>query len=324
MSDSPAVSRSTSYTAVVGPTAVGKSDFALELAVQMLADGVPGVDIISVDSKQVYHGLEILSGADIPPGWSWLEPSQNLTGSRYTVFANPAQTIYLHGVSILTPDQEWSVAHFQQFAREIIDSATKSGRAVLFVGGTGLYYAHLFSTDPLLHVGPDLVLRQRVEQLGLAELQAEVQQQAPQRWQEMNHSDQQNPRRLIRVLEKELAKVGSNGLAIDDQTIGEQQNQQLIYLGLTADLAVLEARITARVHKRFEGGAVEEVERLLRLSPPATDQAKATLGVDDIQKFLAGESSAVDCQKNWALHEFQYAKRQLTWWKKQAVEWRES
>ncbi len=324
MSDSPAVFRSTSYTAVVGPTAVGKSDFALELAEGMLADGKAGVDIISVDSKQVYRGLEILSGADIPRGWQRREPTLVPVSARNAVFANPAQTIYLHGVSILTPDQEWSVAHFQQFAREIIDSATKSGRAVLFVGGTGLYYSHLFSADPLLHVGPDLDLRRRAEQLGLADLQAEVQQTAPKRWQEMNHSDQQNPRRLIRVLEKELAKVGSNGPAIDDQTIGEQQNQQLMYLGLTADLAVLEARITARVHKRFEGGAVEEVERLLRLSPPATDQAKATLGVADIQKFLAGESSAVDCQKNWALHEFQYAKRQLTWWKKQAVEWRES
>lgn len=306
-----------SYLAIVGPTAVGKSDFALAAAQKMLDAGAVGVDIISVDSKQVYRGLEILSGADVPPSYRALSPTS--LPANYQLlppfFASADHRIFLHGISIIEPHEDWSVAHFQTFAQSVLLAAERAQRAVLFVGGTGLYYAHLFSTDAQLRIGPNQALRQRLESLSLSQLQAEANQAAPEAFAAMNNSDRSNPRRLVRLLEKRAAQPRIESV--------KAPHAALRYVGLRADVVTLQARIDARVAKRLDGGALQEVERLLAHRPAPTAAALATLGVADIADYLAGSVSREQCAAQWALHEFQYAKRQLTWWRKQPVEWQE-
>lgn len=308
------------YQAIIGPTAVGKSDRALELAQELVSAGAPGLDIISVDSKQVYRGLEILTGADVSAQFH-LEQHAQLP----PYFANANQSIRLHGISIIEPSEEWSVAHFQLFARSVVHAAEAAGRTPLFVGGTGLYYAHLFSDDAALHVGPDEALRAQLGDMPVSQVQALAQHEAPEQYAQLNQSDVANPRRLIRLIEKSRAGM-RRGSRDGSRSVSELSAPPIVdqptfeYLGLTADLPTLEARIQKRVGKRFEGGAVEEVARLLA-RPDAAATALSTLGVADLRAFLQGEITQGACQERWALHEFQYAKRQLTWWKKYPVRW---
>ena len=104
---------------IYGPTAVGKTNFALKLAYQVLGQknerlggiNFKGVDIISADSRQIYRGLEVLTGADIPEGFE--QKNQYFEKDK----------VRIHGVSIIELHEEWSVAHFKNFAIKIpIDS----------------------------------------------------------------------------------------------------------------------------------------------------------------------------------------------------------
>lgn len=299
---------------IVGPTATGKTKKALEIARESLVrKEFTGIDIISVDSRQVYQGLEVLTGADVP-----VEFVPRHTKGERDCFSNHDSSIKIFGVSTIKTQDEWSVAHFKNFAREIIKNSWQQNRLVILVGGTGLYHQHLFNDDPVLTVPPNLVLRSRLESMLLDELQTELVKINSERFQKMNHSDKANKRRLIRAIE-----VGANNALRKSQCETSQIRGDINWskikietISLTASLAELEQRINLRVTERFIGGAVKEVKQLLKLDLPSSAPVLSTLGVPEITKFLQGELSAEECQKLWSLHEFQYAKRQLTWWKK--------
>lgn len=107
-----------------------------------------------------------------------------------------------------------------------------------------------------------------------------------------------------------VAVVGS-----DEDDIKWSQVENEVEL-LTVPLAKIQSSILQRVVERFDGGALQEVERLLALKLPSSTPVLTTLGVPEITQYLEGKISATECQQLWALHEFQYAKRQLTWWNK--------
>ena len=292
---------------IVGPTATGKTQTALTLAKKILADNlVTGIDLISADSRQVYRGLEVLTGADIPAGFSQkTSPSdQNLANSCY---ANADNSIRLFGVSIIKPTDEWSVAHFQLMAREIIQRSWQTGRLPVLVGGTGLYHDQLLTSDTRLHIGPNPEVRQKAESMSLTELQHWLSQLDSQRLIRMNHSDLNNPRRLIRAIEIASAQVNHPTqvqLPVDELT-----------LVLTAPLQLIEDKINKRVAERFQSGAVVEVQALLSQNIEPKSPVMSSLGVVELTEFLSGALDSSASQKLWALHELQYARRQITWWK---------
>lgn len=300
---------------VVGPTAAGKTGYALKLA-QAIIDqtDATGVDLISADSRQVYQGVEILSGADIPDGFVKTETAEGC-------FQKDA--LKLWGVSMIKLIDEWSVAHFQQLAKPIIKQAQADDRAVIIVGGTGLYHDRLFEMDTKLRIPPNQEWRQKAEKMSVEQLQHELQQLNRDKFQQMNRSDQLNPRRLIRAIEIELAAAEDNR-----PTITQAHQHQIpiepnhIYLGVTADLDVIQQHIKQRVEDRFSGGAIQEVSAILNNNQlTAHHPARSILGFQEISAYLNKQISAKDCQQLWSLHEFQYAKRQLTWWKNKPVVW---
>lgn len=279
---------------IVGPTATGKTAFALWLAERLIDENkVKGIDLISADSRQVYRELPIISGADIP---THLPPQ-----------------IIVHGVGMIGIDDDWSVAHFRRFALPIIERSLAEGRLPVIVGGTGLYHRHLFNPELDQQPGPDEKLRAELQSNTVSQLQEMLVELNPDRLAMMNDSDRQNPRRLVRAIEQ-AHHLPSEKVEIP------QSPWDVLTIGLIDSLETIEEKITQRVEERWQSGALEEVQRLVGLTNDRP--ALTSLGVTEIIQFLNGSVSEAEAKSLWALHEFQYAKRQLTWWKKEIdVNW---
>lgn len=309
---------------LVGATATGKTALALQLAEWLLTESpahqaLNGVLLLSADSRQIYQGLEIISGADVPADFSLtthnntqIDPSVQQAASQYFThtLANK-KTIELWGVSVLSPKLSWSVAQFQQLARVVMTQAQERHYAVILVGGTGLYQSLAFKSDWQIGVPPDEKLRQKAAQLSVTELQVWLQELAPERIAQLNQSDVQNPRRLVRQLELAKAETTHTILA---------EPLKIPTLGLTRSQTDLPEAIRRRVLERLQLGAKNEFMRLdLATAQPMVTSA---LGVKELKLWSNDQISDEALTELWTKHELQYAKRQLTWWKKQpGVTW---
>ncbi|HYD34503.1 MAG TPA: hypothetical protein VD999_00375 [Vitreimonas sp.] len=297
---------------VIGPTAVGKSQVALDIAQLALSNGwVDEVHLISADSRQVYQGLEVITGADIPVDFRTSQDKNFL----YPYFEH--DKCYLHGVSVIPVTHEWSVAHFHELVWSVVNKVMSCKAMIIMVGGTGLYHHHWRNQDPQLQIPPNEELRQNLSDLNLDALHHRLAELNPQRLQNMNHADRHNPRRLMRAIELEVAQPVELNYQPSSLSVSPVTFHELTF-GLTDELEVIEQRITARVEQRLAAGAISEVERLHAISEDAQQKLPvfSSTGVREIMIYLQGEMSKDECIARWSLREFQYAKRQLTWWKK--------
>ena len=195
-----------------------------------------------------------------------------------------------------------------------------NGRQPLLVGGTGLYHKHLFSDDKTPQIPQDEDFRIDAQKMSVEELQQKLNGIDANRLEQMNESDSENPRRLIRAIEVAIWYQKHGGSSLLQSGLSEppiawsKVDNQMEFV--SAPLEIIKERIEERVAKRFTSGAVQEVQNLLKLHLPENSPVLTTLGVPEIKQYLEGSLSEQECQQLWALHEFQYAKRQLTWWKK--------
>ena len=300
---------------IVGPTAVGKSAVALAVGELLLAQGiVTGVDLISADSRQVYQGLEILSGADVPEGSTWVEADAE---HDYPYVTLRQHGISLHGVALIQPTQEWSLAHFHQLAHRVIASAQQKNRAVIVVGGTGLYQTQLLQASIAGHAPPDEVVRERAEGMSVVELQEWLGSVDQAVLTALNDSDRANPRRLVRAIERSLWSQTAPETESATQPVKHAQH----FLGLQTSKEDLASRIQQRVIQRLERGVVNEVTLLeARLeeqgAPLARVPARSACGLREVLALASGDIDRPQCIEMWTQRELSYAKRQATWWKK--------
>lgn len=270
-----------------GLTAAGKTDLALRLSKKYPAD------IISADSRQVYKGLDLVTGKDIPPDFAYFR-------DHYT---NGSTNIY--GYDLVTPGDAWNVSLFQQYAIQTIKFIWSKGRLPIVVGGTGLYLKSLLSpfSPPS---SPNPQLRQELDALSVADLQQKLISFDKKRFSELNNSDQNNPRRLIRAIETSMSPSVAPTIDINADTLA-------IYLA--APLAIIEQKITSRVKSRLETNLRSELEYLKTF---ANVPAYTALGYQELDDYFSGKVDQEELIKLWSTHERQYAKRQVTWFKKQS------
>ncbi len=287
---------------IVGPTATGKTDLALSLVPVLLHfPEVVGVDILSADSKQVYTGEDIVTGKD-------KEKYKN-SSIKYK------GKLCVFGIDVVRPDEEWSVAHFLSYAKQVFENAQKEKRLVIVVGGTGQYLSSLISPPETATVPRNGTLRQELNMLPLEGQQQRLRETDMRKWESMNASDRQNPRRIIRAIE--VAVSGDRPTEKTKKEAGESLSQKnILWIGLTATKESLKKRIEKRVGERIATGAMEEAYTLHHLYPAWTKEARSAIGYGEIELFLQGKSSAEGVAHLWVLHEVQYAKRQLTWFRK--------
>ncbi len=274
--------------AIVGPTATGKTARAIQ---ESLA--CPSI-IVSADSRQMFRTMDIVTGKDHPSG------------------------ITIYGIDILDPDETSSVSVWYDAVIPHIEQAWREDKQVIVVGGTGLYVKALTEGIDTMKVPINQALRDELNLLSVAELQQRLDLLSPEKYQTMNHSDSHNPRRLIRAIEiaccptenRTPAEQGSNLLGIHLNIIGLKQ----------IDDVVQRQKIQARVISRIELGAIEETKQLLTKYDPRL-KAMTAIGYTSIIKFLKGELSKQDLISNWVADEVSYAKRQMTWFRKQPTIW---
>lgn len=278
---------------ISGPTATGKTSLALFLAKKFNGD------LISADSRQVYKGLDIITGKDIPPGFV---PSPAKGRDRERFYSDSRTRIY--GYDLVTPDQDWNAALFQKYALETIADIHVRGKLPIIVGGTGLYLRSL--TDQLSFPPPDEKLRHQLASLSLAELQSKLKSLDPDRFSRLNHSDVNNPRRLIRHIE--IATQTKSKKNSPSPKVGEGRvRYDILHLNLTSPLSALEPKIRSRVIARLDADPRAELNTLPK-SPP--------LGFNQLSSYYQGKITRDQLIDLWVTAERQYAKRQLTWFGK--------
>lgn len=277
---------------LVGPTASGKSAVALALAERL------GGEIISVDSMQVYRGLDIGTAKPSP--------------------AERARVLH-HLIDIVELTAPFDAAKFVEHARRAEAEILVRGRVPIFCGGTGLYFkAYL---EGLGEAPPsDAALRQELEATPLDVLLRELQQRDPVTYERI---DRQNPRRVVRALEViRLTGQPFSSQRADWQPLSTLSSQPTRLFGLERASADLHARIHARVDEMFARGLVAETRDLLERGLEQNQTAMQAIGYRQVVEHLRGERSLAETIELVKIKTRQYAKRQMTWFRRQlSVQW---
>ena len=271
---------------LAGPTAVGKSAVALALA-ELL-----GGEIISVDSMQVYRGLDI--------------------GTAKPSAAERARVSH-HLLDVLELTEAFDAAQFVRLATAAVQGIQSRGRVPIFCGGTGLYFKAWL--EGLGEAPPgDAGLRAELEAAPLPELLAELERRDPETFARI---DRQNPRRVIRALEV-IRLTGKPFSAPRAEWNAERgtRNAEMVFV-LTREPADLRARIEARVDAMFAAGLVDETRRLLADGLAGNRNAMQALGYRQVVEHLRGERGLAETVALVKTRTWQFARRQRTWFRRQ-------
>lgn len=267
---------------LVGPTASGKSSIAHYLAEEHACA------VVSADSMNLYKGMDIGTAKPLK---------------------KERKIVTYFGIDLVDPSEKFSVARYL----EAVKPAFKSSSIPIVCGGTGLYVKCL--TQGFASVPPeDCALRSKLEDLSLDELQKKVNACCPRVFSELTVDDKQNPRRLIRVLEKVSA-----GRDFSKQTTWKENPKPLL-VGLHVERKVLHQRIAARVERMYLEGLLDEAENLLKLNLSST--ALQAIGYAEAFRVLQNKCTLDEAKERTIIRTRQLAKRQMTWFRNQLrVEW---
>ena len=271
---------------IAGPTAVGKSAVALALAEQM------GGEIISVDSMQVYRGLDI--------------------GTAKPAAAERARIPH-HLIDVCDLHQTFDAAQFVRQARQVGDQIQARGRTPIFCGGTGLYFKALL--EGLGEAPPaDERLRAELEAIPAEQLLAELQERDPATFERI---DRKNLRRVIRAVEVIRVtgkRFSEQRAAWEPVSTDVDQASRICCLVRAPD--DLRERINLRVDEMFSRGLVEETRRLLPAGLAENLTAMQAIGYRQVVEHLRGERNLAETIELVKTRTRQFAKRQLTWFRR--------
>jgi tRNA dimethylallyltransferase len=281
---------------LAGPTGVGKSEVALLLAEQWKGE------IVSVDSMQVYRGMDI---GTAKPG-----PAER-------------QRVPHHLLDVVEMTEPFDAAQFVRLAWLAVGDIRSRGRLPILCGGTGLYFRAFL--EGLGDAPPaDPRLRAELERTPLAELQRELAERDPETHRRI---DLRNPRRVVRALEvirltgRPFSEQRAAWAAAPASGAGPPAPR---CFGLSRDPADLRARLDARVDRMFRRGLVAETQRLLERGLARNPTALQAIGYRQVVEHLRGARSLPETIELVKTRTRQFARRQMTWFRHQArLQWLE-
>ena len=275
---------------LTGPTASGKTALSIRLA------KAHDCEIVCMDSMQIYRRMNI--GTAKPT-------VEEMSGIAH------------HMLDVAEPDENFSVARYQEMAEECIADIQARGKRALLVGGTGLYLRALRQPMAMGDASADEALRAELEQLAtenggkqrLHDMLAEVDPETAAR---LHLND---VRRAVRALE--VYRLTGVPFSKQPQI---QTDSRFVYrvASLTMDRALLYSRIEKRVDSMIQQGLLDEVRGLLESGVPADCQAMKAIGYKEIIPYLRGEATWEETDYLLKLNTRHYAKRQLTWMRREA------
>ncbi|NIO17506.1 MAG: tRNA (adenosine(37)-N6)-dimethylallyltransferase MiaA [Deltaproteobacteria bacterium] len=278
-----------------GPTASGKSSTALTLAKRY------PLEIVNFDSLQIYRYLDIGTA----------KPS-----------AEQRSSVPHHLYDIRYPDEYFSVADYVTEASRVVLEIYGRGKIPLFVGGTGLYMrSFLFGLDRIPS-SPSIrnQLQKRLEREGLGDLYNEVQERDPLFARAISPNDRS---RIVRALEV-MAITGTTFSSLQKKWKEREKAFEDLFIILSPERDVLYERINKRVEAMIAGGFVDEVKGLLDMGYSPGLRPMCSLGYRHIVAFLRGEEDLAVTVETIKRETRQYAKRQLTWFKREDGRWLKS
>ena len=277
---------------LVGPTASGKTEIALNLAKKLNAE------IISCDSMQVYKRMDILTSK---PSVHWLKKIKH------------------HLLSIKSPKNEFNVSEYRNLALKKIKSIYRKGKIPLFVGGTGFYMGILLDgIFPEADRGEKIreKLYKEAEKFGGGKLYERLSKVDPKATLKIHPNDL---RRVVRALEV-FEKTGKPISHWQKQRQGILEDYDVRVFCIKRSRAALIKRINARVNSMCREGALGEVKNLLKQILSRT--ASLAIGIREIKGYLNGEYDLDEAKRQMQHNTRLYAKRQMTWFKKdKRIEW---
>lgn len=284
------VSQNKTAIIICGPTAVGKTAVAIQIAKHL------GTEIISADSRQCFKEL-------------------NIGVARPT--EKELQTVPHHFMASHSVNEEVTAVGFEQYALEKIEFLFKKNNVVVLVGGTGLYikaFEDGLDLIPEINVNIRREIVTNYENLGINWLQQELREKDPVFFKE---GEIQNPQRMMRALEV----INATGQSILSFRKGKKANRdfKIIKIGLELPKEILHLRIQERVDKMMEQGLLDEVKNMI---PYRKHNALQTVGYAELFDYLEGKTELKLAVELIKTHTRQYAKRQMTWFKKDKnIQW---
>ncbi|MFA5993599.1 MAG: tRNA (adenosine(37)-N6)-dimethylallyltransferase MiaA [Parcubacteria group bacterium] len=300
---------------ILGPTSAGKSAVAVRLAQQISAIGGPaygwnGAEIVSVDSRQIYRGMDVGTGKVIRDANIKHQAPSTKQDAKYKI-QNTKDIFMSEGIphymiNIVDPQDTFSAAEFKKMTDEIITDILQRGKLPILCGGTGFWIKSIVDNVTYPEVEPNWPLREELGKKTAAELFAQLQVADPTRAASI---DAKNPVRLIRALEI-CAALGS---------VPQEQSQpqyQALQIGVAVPKETLHAKIKKRLDSRWRDGMLEETKRLHEQGLSWEKIQSFGLGYFWMPEYLQNKIRLEELYEKVYLAEKDYAKRQMTWFAK--------
>lgn len=270
--------------AVVGPTATGKSDLALDLAHALRARGEVLPEIVNADAYQLYRHMDV-GTAKVP--------------------SSQRRGVIHHQVDVIDPSEDASVARYQESARSDLDEIAGRGARAIVAGGSGLYVRALL--DDMVFPGTDPVVRaaieERAEREGTRALHDELARLDPRAAESIGP---RNTRRVVRALEV----IEISGQPYTATLPRQEYVRPAVQIGLDCDRDALDDRVAQRVDRMWELGLVDEVRRLAdRLGTTAS----RAVGYREVLEMLSGDSTADEARAAVTVSTRRLARKQMGW-----------
>lgn len=270
---------------ILGPTAVGKTEIAIQLAAEL------GGEIVSADSRLLYRGMDI--GTAKP----------NL---------EQRQQVPHHLIDVADPDQTWSLTLFKNKAREVIEGIHKRHSLPFLVGGTGQYIRAIVEDWQIPKVKPDPEMREALErwanEIGEQGLHARLALLDPEASAKI---DPRNLRRTIRALEV----IFHSGNKFSNQQLSGIPTYHLIQVGLRLPRPELYERIDRRIDEMFAAGFIAEVQGLLAKGYPPNIAPFSAIGYREVIDYLLGKITLAEAITLIRRRTRQFVRRQANWFK---------
>jgi tRNA dimethylallyltransferase len=281
---------------------MGKTTLALKLAQKFNGE------LISADSRQVYKSMDVGTGKDLPKG----AKIKYLWFNKYGYY--DINGIKIWGYDLADPRHEFSVAQYIKFADRMIPDILKRGKLPILVGGTGLYIKAIVDGIATVSIPKNNLLRKNLEKSTAEELFEKLAQMDSLKAGQMNFSDKKNPRRLIRAIEIAMWRI--NNIKKNKDMEKRKKDLEILTVGLTAPEKFISQRIKIRVAQRVKAGIEKEVEKLLRNHVGWEMPSMTSMGYGQWRDYFEGEVPEDQIVSEWERAERAYAKRQMTWFKK--------
>lgn len=278
---------------ITGPTSSGKTDLALKLAKK-----IGSTSIISIDSRQAYKGLSIITGQDIPK--NFYKKGRCYTDGKINIWM----------VNQIPLSKNINVSDFTDMVFKIIKKESPK-RNIILVGGSGLYLKAITVFIKTINIKPNLKLRAILNKKNIQELQSILKENSISKFSKLNNSDKNNPYRLIRAIEISKAKK-----IIKPWYFNLQKNCKFLILGIRKTKEISIKDINKRVIKRINNGAIDELKTIL-IHKKTSLAIKKTIGFKQIKDYLNKKISKQKLIDLWSQAEYLYYKHQLVWFTRQ-------